>query len=195
MKKIIITGITLLTFTACGGPDVTAEDTDGVRPEDHRIFVSSASYTGGSISSQKDADSNCTSLAEGAGLVRPYKAILSTQETDANDHIDITGSIYIFTDSKTKILVASSVTDLWAAETGNLLLNAVNRDESYNSASGVRVWTGTTNNGGVANDNCSDWTSTAASGWYGNPDAKDDTWLEADTASCNNSYRIYCISQ
>lgn len=195
MRKVLIFLNCLTFLVACGGPDGTAEDSDGLSPENHRIFVSSTTYSGGQIASQSSAQTKCTELAKAAGLVRTYKAILSTQADPATNYLDITGSIYIFTDAETKKLVASTVSDLWDAEVGNTLLNGVDRDESYNTVTGERVWTGTNNNGGTANANCDDWNDVAQTGWYGLTAAVDDTWLEKDTASCSNSYRIYCISQ
>jgi len=193
MKKLLLATIILISLTSCGGPDGTAEDTDGLSPENHRIFVSSASYPG-NFGNLTTADLKCKGLAELAGLTRKYKAILSTSSEYATNRLNFTGSLYIFTSASEKLLVAASISDIWGADTKSFL-NKVNYDENYTLTDGVKTWTGTDVNGGVANDNCSNWTTTAANSWYGETDKLNDQWIESNIASCTNSYRIYCVSQ
>ena len=198
MKKIISASILLTTLVSCGSPDGTAEDTDGLAPENHRIFVTSSAYTG-SLGGHTGADTKCTNAARSAGLARNYSAILSTASVKANDssRINITGGVYIFSSSSEKVLVAGSNEDFWATDT-KAFLNKINIDELYASASGVKVWTGTGSDGAImTGDHCNSWDDGTASynGFYGNPDILVDGWTETSFESCNNSNRIYCISQ
>lgn len=193
MKKILLSTVLMTSIISCGSPDGTTEDTDGLTPENHRVFVTSTSHQG-NFGNLTTADLKCKEAAEGAGLTRTYRAILSTAAQTAISRLNFTGSIYIFTSTTEKLLVAASEADLWGSGS-KVFLNKINIDEKYASTSGVSVWTGTTSDGGVANDNCTDWTVTTGLGWYGNPDKLDTEWTESNTANCNNSYRIYCISQ
>lgn len=182
-------------MVGCGieaGDDV--ETTDGVASNEHRIFVSSGTYTGSEVNGINGADSICESLAEDAGLERDYQAIISTTGSAANDRLSFSGAIYLISGSTIKNLVASSGSSLWGSEDANLL-NRVDRDENGDSVSGS-VWTGTDSEGGSQPSNtCDEWTSTANDGWVGSTDNFNSQWLEDTPESCTSSYHIYCVSQ
>jgi len=79
-----------------------------------------------------------------------------------------------------------------------VFLNKVNIDEKYGSAAGVKVWTGTGVEGGITtDDNCNDWTDSTGdkTAFYGTTDSLNADWIETATEDCDNTNRIYCISQ
>lgn len=202
-NKLILLFIISFGLYSCGAPDGTSEDSDGVAPLAHRIFVTSTTHAG-NIGATRDAaiaaaNAICASRATAANLVRTYKAILSFSDSGADkgqaaDRLNITGEIYIFTATDTKLLVAANEADFWASDSA-LLLNSVSYDEAYNSVAGQRAWTGSNSNGGLGNSNCSDFTSTGTTSWYGLTNSKDDQFIEANTENCSNTYHLYCISQ
>ena len=199
MKKIISSQLTLslsllILLSSCGQEAGGGEGTDGVAVADHRIFVTSVSYTGAELGGLANADSKCTSLAATAGLERNYKAIVSDTSGNAKNRLVFTGGVYAVPSSGESELIVATGSDLWGTDTKNLL-TSVNIDENGSSASSY-VWTGTDSDGAVlVGEHCSNWTSTASSGRRGHTDQSDDRWVEDTDISCTNSYPIYCISQ
>lgn len=199
MKKLssIICAIFL---ASCGGPANEATNSDGVSSSEHRIFITSTTtdgaMTGGvGATGIEKADSLCQTTADNAGLIRDYKAIISTSDNKANQRIIISGAIYTIAGSnKTKIAESSS--DFWSASTTNLL-NPINRDESENYVTNATAWTGTDEEGNGTDEDCTDWsTNSTGTGDYGDNDEVDAAWVESTTSdNCSNSKRLYCISQ
>jgi hypothetical protein len=62
------------------------------------------------------------------------------------------------------------------------------------SSSQRNVWTGTNDNGNPLAADCSDWTTTAASGHKGNWYALYE-WSAAGTSSCSIPLPFYCVSK
>lgn len=183
---------------ACGSPDGDGANTiDGVTDDEHRIFVSSGSYTG-NMGGVDAADANCQSLAESAGLSRTYKAILSTSSSNAtdSDRISLVGAIYIINQNGDKTLIAASREDFWGTTNSIELIENVDVDEQLAQVSGARVWTGTGSDGAtVPAEHCNGWTSTAGTGFYGLTNQANSEWIESNSDNCSNTNRIYCISQ
>lgn len=67
----------------------------------------------------------------------------------------------------------------------------------------VSVWTGTTREstsiggppGGPYSERCSEWTSTAGMGGYGNADSTTTLWTLATSGPCSDLRRLYCFEQ
>ena len=196
MKKII--ALTFLPFVifSCG-TESSNDQVDGVSSSDHRIFITSTSYTG-NMSGLTGADKLCQSSAENAGLKLTYKAILSSSSLDVSNaqRLSLSGSIYKVDVSGQATLVASTGSALWNTENNDqVLLGVVDLDENGGSVSNT-PWTGTSSEGTAYSDTCSDWTSTSGNSMTGLNTAVGGEWLENDpTSLCSNSYPIYCISQ
>lgn len=181
----------LIVTVSCGVQD-SSDQIDGISDSDHRVFVTSVSYNG-DLGGLAGADAECKQVAQSAGLGRNYKAILSSNSEDAEIRLNITGGVYLFTGSSTRVLVASSGIDLWGTSLGNLK-SAINRDENYLLVSD-KVWSGTNSEGGdFPTDNCGNWQSTAATGFYGSTSRVSSEWIENAPESCSNFNRLYCIS-
>ena len=144
----------LFVMISCGGQD-SSDKKDGIADSDHRIFVTSLTFTG-NMGGVDAADTLCSQAANSAGLERTYKAILSTSAIDAEVRLNITGGIYMFTDSSTPVLIAASGIDLWGTDS-DPLKNAINRTEQY-SIVNDNIWTGTNSEGGTfSTQNCNNW--------------------------------------
>lgn len=190
MRKIL-----MLTFFAglvsCGVQD-SSEQEDGISDSDHRIFVTGAVFNG-AMGGLAGADTLCKQAAEGAGLTRQYRAILSNSTDDAEKRLNITGGVYMFTNSSTRTLIAASGIDLWGTNI-DPLKNEINRSEQYAIITDS-VWTGTGNEGGqIAGNTCNDWTLTSGTGFYGNPNQVNSDWVEDTPENCTNTNHLYCIS-
>lgn len=192
MKKLISLICLCLFISSCGQEAGGGEGTDGVAVADHRVFVTSNTYTGSGIGGVSGGDSICSLLAKNAGLERTYKAILSDDIENATRLI-FSGGVYIVDSSGESQLIASTGSDLWDTDNKNLL-GSINLDEYGNSVSSD-IWTGTSTNGGTMIDHCSNWSSSSGSGARGHTDLDDDRWIENTGDSCSSSYPIFCISQ
>lgn len=190
MRKYILS-VSLIILTACGVND-SKDQQDGISNSDHRIFVTSISFNG-ALGGLVGADAECAQAAANVGLKKSYKAILSSSTEDAEIRLNITGGVYLFTDSSTRVLVATSGIDLWGTNIENLK-NSINRDESYLLVN-EKVWSGTSSEGGhMVTDSCSDWSSTIGNGFYGSSNLTSSEWIEDSPETCSNFNRIYCIS-
>jgi hypothetical protein len=185
--------IILFTVVSCGVADSGDVTTiDGIIDSEHRIFVTSSTYSG-NLGGVSGADDKCRQVAINAGLVRTYKAIISTSSSDASNRLLISGNIYVVTGADSRTLVANSGTDLWNTDSVNLN-TTVNVDENY-SVVAVTPWTGTTASGGAGTDLCSDWSSTSGNGDVGLTSSAGSQWVENTFVSCGQSHPLYCISQ
>lgn len=195
MKKLIMCLGFSIFLISCGEQADGGGDTDGIPQGNHRIFISSTTLTG-NFADGSDAftvaDARCAELAQNAGLGSTYKAIISTDTTDANTVITLTGSVYVVDNTGTAQLVAGS-TDFWDTTNQNLLFQT-GYDENGNAVTGS-PWTGTDETGGGTGSTCNSWTSTSGSGTVGDSSRFGTEWIDSDFESCANSYRIYCISQ
>lgn len=191
MRKLSVVTVFLILIVSCGVQE-GGDQKDGISDSDHRVFVTSSTYNG-NLGGFAGADSRCKEAADNSGLERTYKAIVSTSTSDAEVRLNITGGVYMFTNSSTRVLIASSGVDLWGATTVDLL-NSINISEIYSSIISD-VWTGTNSEGGqMATDTCSDWASTAGNGFYGNPTKVNADWVEDSPDNCSSTKHLYCIS-
>ncbi len=189
MNKILL--LSTFFLIACGVSD-SSDEADGISSSDHRIFVTSNSFNG-SLGGISGADDKCLLAARAAGLERTYRAILSTASSNAEERLNITGNVFVFTDSETPQLVAPSGVALWGTRLSSLN-GAINRDEFFN-LSAVSVWTGTGIEGDfIAGNTCSDWSFNSGSGFTGRSDSISQDWVENIPANCSASNRLYCIS-
>jgi|LULF01.1.fsa_nt_gb hypothetical protein len=184
-----------LIITSCGEAAGDGEGSDGVSVSSHRIFVSSSTHTG-NLGGTSGADSICKNLASQAGLVRTYSAIISDNTNSAkNERLVFSGAIYTVDASGQQNLVANSGSALWNTDSTDLL-NEINLDENGNIVND-NVWSGTDSDGGSLNTNCSSWTSSlvSESGFSGQSSSATSEWIEAIPKNCNETLRIYCVSQ
>ncbi|MCO4753611.1 MAG: DUF1554 domain-containing protein [Bacteriovoracaceae bacterium] len=182
-----------MTFFASCGSSTGGDPVDGINVGEHRVFVTSTTTTGafGGISG---ADSICLSRAQSSGLKKNYKAILSDSTNDAKDRLSLLGAVYKFNSESEKEKIVQLGVDLWESS----LLSAIDRDEQFNTVSGL-VWTGTESEGrsGFSTD-CNDWSSSSSAdaATVGDTTMTDDRYIEVGIdESCDRSLRIYCISQ
>lgn len=179
---------------SCGSPAGDGE-VDGVGAGEHRIFISSQTYSG-NLNGLVGADAKCQGLASSAGLSKTYKAILSSLSETARQRLSLVGAVYIFDSSGQRQQVAPLGTDLW----GSSLSAAIERDENGVLVTGL-VWTGTDSDGANAGstlENCSNWSASSAAlnGSIGDSSQTNGFWLEEPTPdSCDSFRRIYCVSQ
>lgn len=204
MKNLFIMFFGLAFLSACGVESNSNDDIDGVPRGDHRIFVTSGTYTGIQIGGADGADTICQGLAEAAGLSKEYKAIVSVEEVSGNDNtgavnsrLNLSGAIYKVDAAGETTLIVAQPSDLWTA--GNVsssgLLDTIDYDEEGTPVSRL-VWTGSNSDGGMApSSHCSNWSVNTGSGFYGNTTATDGEWIESLSADCSESYSLYCISQ
>ena len=183
----------LLMMVACGVQDSSGQK-DGIADGDHRIFATMTVFDG-NLGGLEGADAHCSSAAAKAGLTRDYNAILSTDTRSAESRLNITGTVYMFTDESTRVLVAASGIDFWNTNSQSLR-SAITKSEIYTNVTS-KVWTGTTLEGDVMpSQNCNEWQSSSStqSSFYGTSTSINSEWIEDRFESCNNVNHLYCIS-
>jgi len=141
------------------------------------------------------ADWLCTFRAYSAGLVPDwdgvtpvYRALLSTDDVDARDHVAIAGEVRNLHGD----LLADDAADLWDGS----LDNPVGYDEFATAiTSDTEVWTGTGDNGTASSDTCDSWTNPAAAfGTFGSMDQTSKNWVADGDLGCNETARLYAVS-
>ena len=187
----------LALLISCGGADGDGLFEDGISDGNHRVFVTSNTYNG-NLGGISGADSICNTEASSSGLKRTYKAILSSSLSSAFSRLNLTGKVYVFSDSETNSVVVNLGTDLWNTGSGGAdLLSSINIDTNYNVVS-LSPWTGTDSDGSITltGDMCQNWTSSSAAfqGQTGSTSSLNDSWIEGISSNCNLSRRLYCIS-
>jgi len=174
-------------------------------PGAQRMFISSQAYTGNFMLSQdgndfvdglSGADYRCQALADGAQLQGKWSAVLSDDQTNAKDRIQLYQSVI---DVSGGALV-NNASDLWLGLDYPLGLN-----ESGVSAGASTVsWTGTISGGTArAATHCANWSSgqSSSDGGIGLAGTDGDLglWLAGpgffNKYSCNNTATLYCIEQ
>jgi hypothetical protein len=160
-----------------------------------RIFATSEKYNG-DLGGLVGADAKCRKHAREGNLEEwwNYKALLSTSTKPAKDRVTQNKDLYdvVFADSDmlfsaNKMWTSSPSSSVYGDEFGNRIEDENNERE---------VWTGTTSAGESSEYHCGNWTSSSGDGTWGNSKLKESSgWIAAGTSSCNEQYRIYCISQ
>lgn len=183
-------------LSACGLSDSSdGASTDGIVGDQHRIFITSSTYTG-NLGGISGADSKCQTAAQNAGLLRTYKAIISDSSDEARDNLSLVGEVLNIDSSGNQDTIVEFGANLWDSS----LDTNIKYDEFGNFQSG-RVWTGTDSDGGNTSgtlENCSNWSSSSSGvdGGVGDSTSSFGDWVEdASTQTCDNSFRLYCISQ
>lgn len=192
MKKFLFL-VSFYVLVSCGVQD-SSEDRDGISDADHRVFVTAMAFNG-NMGGTTGADSYCMQAAAGANLERDYRAIIGDDTNSAESRLNITGAIYMYTNSATRELIAASGIDFW--NTGlDFLKNSINKTEVYTTVNS-NVWTGTTSEGGTtATQNCNEWQSSLSSvvGFYGDSSSTGESWVEGNVDDCDQFNHLYCIS-
>ncbi|MCA9709841.1 MAG: DUF1554 domain-containing protein [Myxococcales bacterium] len=157
-----------------------------------RAFVTSTKYDatfGGVLA----ADAICQGHADAAGLGGTWMAWMS-DSVNGTPTDNFTHSPYDYT-LVDGTVIASNWDDLVDGELGAL----IGLDENGDARTGY-VWTGTTSEGAIVTQLCSDWTSTSYSGKVGS--ANDDNggtspqwWSTRGNLSCGSTARLYCFEQ
>ena len=197
--------MSLFSLISCGASGELGGTSDGLPNADFRVFITSSSFAGnmanGSLTGISGADKWCTDLAQSAGLTREYKAILSsvTDGVSAIDNLFITSGVYTLDSNGAVTKIVDSESLLFDADSTQLL-SSISRDESGTFVvGGIPVWTGSTSNGTVNTSSCDMWDNnlSGASGILGITGVIDGKWLDnlGSSQTCNNTARIYCISQ
>jgi len=179
-----------------GLPDTCdAAPSDGVGPNEHRVFVTSLTHDG-NFNGIAGADGLCQQIAQNVGLRREYKAIMSDTNNPANARIVLNGGgILLFNAAQQPIQVKANG-NLWD---GAPLLHPLDHDEFANLRS-IGVWTGSLVNGDsltTSNGNCLNWSEASGifSAGFGRSDTGTTSWISASIGACNLPRGVYCISQ
>jgi hypothetical protein len=157
-----------------------------------RIFVTSKTING-NLGAQTGADSQCQTLANGAGLGGKFIAWLSTGSgfgpaSPAIGRIQDVGPWFLV-DRRTRVFANKAALTSGTAEA------PINRDEKGVQVAVGSVWTGTQTNGTAAAQTCSNFQSTFSSGLVGRSDLANSNWTAAGLLDCDLPARLYCIEQ
>jgi hypothetical protein len=127
-------------------------------------------------------------LADAQSLGGQFRAILSTAAMPAAARLVVAGPVHNMMNE----VVADDADDL---RDGSLLAPDGN-DELGNQFFG-NVWSGTTQAGEVAADNCDEWTISSGGvlGRIGRPEASDATWIDFNNGVCTLATPVYCLEQ
>ena len=183
----------------CDDGDIV--DGDGCSKEckfEHRyVFITSGSYVANGFGQLAFYDGKCQTLADSQPKLtnRTFVAWMSITNEAARDRIGSSSVPYLLTDGVTK--VANDTQDLLDGG----LAAAIQRDEKNNPVVGSSlVWTGTSEDGTAALENCLDWTAVLSkTGVVGDATKNNAAWTNSPVGAvmmgCSNSRRIYCIEK
>lgn len=161
------------------------------RPQKMLAFVTSVGVQGG-FASIGGGDAFCNARARAANLKGDYKAFLSEASTNIADQLESSSCThkYYLVDGTT--LIGNNLNDIM----DGTLTAPINKTE-YGATYNGNVWTGSTAAGILTGNSCLEWRNNinTFNGVYGNSAATDSTWANAGTATCENSYRLYCLEQ
>ena len=162
---------------------------------DYPIFTSSTYPPSGDVGGLAGGDYNVTYEAYAAGWIPDwdgdeilFHAILSDETTNARDRLSIVGPIYNLGNE----LIASDAADLW----DGTIDHAIRYDVFGNSVpDGTRVWAGCTAQGTKSTgNNCGSWLNPNTFGFTGNPNDITLNWIVITEMQCNQSARLYGLS-
>ncbi len=174
------------------GPADAGSSTDAGPPAVHTALVTSETLAS-TLGGLAGADTTCQSLAETAGLVGTYRAILSDSTTDARDRLAIRSEVR----DTAGTLLATGPGELW----GGSLRARLHRDENGATVTTSIIWTGTDADGtrDDAGGFCGNWTSGSGGAEAGRTDQSDHRWISiygsgsSSGHACSNTSRMYCI--
>jgi hypothetical protein len=160
------------------------------------VFVTTRAFTGGDLGGIKGADAKCQSAADNSPLARVrgrlFRAWLSTNGTDARDHVVKGTKPYVRTDGAR---IAANFTDL----TDGNIERFLDQDELDQGVDGA-VWTATETTGVQVSDTCNDWTSIdpssgSKSAKTGSADFSGGKWTNSTDTACASTARLYCFEE
>ncbi|MBN2161201.1 MAG: DUF1554 domain-containing protein [Spirochaetes bacterium] len=171
---------------ASGWAHASTEAGDSLTPCTNCIIFATSTTYNGNLGGLEGADEICNLRAAAGGLPGYYKALLSTGTIHGRDHTRIRpDASFITTDSSS---IASSYTDLWDGTIAHQI-----RDE-FGASGPSSTYTGTESNGYSSSSNCSGWTTTSGSVYYGAPSSTTSSWVRGSTFfNCEQARGIYCV--
>lgn len=173
--------------------------------EGHLVFVTSQGGTGRltSTGNVDDIDTICQNYANAGTMTGPlnltWRALISGSHPN---HIRIRLAGIIGLDPIIRVgdpyvLLSSPGYNLFdGAIDAPIKIDENGRDvTTYVGPPGV--WTGSNTNGTDNSNLCNNWTSSSvyARGVIGHPYYTDSKWITHSLQTCNNTYRLYCISE
>jgi hypothetical protein len=204
--RIGILALAALSFAACSGASTSGDTgtsastgssstsggssgTSGLPAGAKRIFVSSASYVGSSLTGVAGADQRCSLAAQAQDLGGTWKAIVSSNTQSPTDRIADVGPWYLLDGTK----VFNNKAGL--ASTPLVPINIDEQGEALNGTSDSMVWTGTLS-GAVIGYSCDGWGGSDPEGGTNGLWSSTSQWLDSSQFSdCGDSHHLYCIEQ
>ncbi len=190
------TGADVTCPTSCDGHDACAADAlcVGHVCTPARWAFSTSIGTNGNIGGILGADAFCQARADAAGLRGTYKAWLSDSSGSPSTRFTQSTVPWVLPIGTTSAVVLA---DDWADLTDGTIDALFVRTEFGVDVPHNIPFTNTKGDGTHWNGNdCSDWTSTAGTGAYGNTGGLDVGWTQSGTGGpCTVVHRIYCFEQ
>ncbi len=177
--------------SACDAGLACAADAVCRSERGRRVFVTSRTFTG-SLSMDdavglEAADRLCQAAADTAGLGGRFVAWLSSDSLDAIDRLRDTGPWRVVGTEQVAFATREALREIPEF--------AIDRTEGGVLIGGSNlVWTGTAV-GGVAQETCGGFASTAVTATMGFAFSSGEQWTEAETRACNIQARLYCFEQ
>ncbi|WAS98084.1 DUF4215 domain-containing protein [Nannocystis punicea] len=166
------------------------------------VFLTGVAYTVGEFGGLAGADAACNAraqLAESAAPLkqRTFKAWLSADGQSASSRLTAFAGNYVLPGGT---VVANGTAAFWS---GPLLAPIDVQDDGKKAppdkakcadSPNEAVWTGTTMEGGNAEDqNCLNWTDPLSSAVYGAYGDTVSSWTACNVTNCDEAHRFYCI--
>ena len=166
--------------------------------ENKRAFVSSMLYDG-NLGGLAGADAKCQALADAANLPGTYMAWISTAGGSPSTRFTQSTTPYVRVDG-------TQIAANWAALIDGSIDAALNLTESGGAApvgntscaggGHPTVWSATSQSGTYSGSACTDFTSTAGSGLWGEANMTNTSWTSwCSGGVCTWTSSIYCFQQ
>lgn len=167
-------------YTGCNG----ALDCERV------VFATTKDY-GGTFGGIAEADQRCQTHADTSQSPRvkgrKFIAWISTTGSSAASRFPKGTKAYVRPDGAT---IAASWTDL---TDGNLGAGISLNEDGAPPGGSDRVWTGTSNSGASAVNNCGNWKDAQLQGQRGNLGGGGPGWSSIDNGDCQTTAHLYCF--
>lgn len=174
-----------------------------------RAFVTSTKYDG-NLGGISGADAKCQARADAVSLGGTWKAIISDSTTNAYGRMKFrTKSVYdlagrllwnpsngiTHSNDTYTTFYPSPFSSPQAATPHNGPLLAVRLSTTeLGGTSSTPTWTGSDYNGSAQANHCSNWASTAGTGYIGHTDYINASWIYYSTANCNTTTQaLICL--